>query len=304
MINKKFSAIISMVAIVAVASTLYTLDEMNPGITISGSAQFADRTFEEQVEVAGIIVEGKITDVGMKIFTEEFTDIDENGNEYVFDTRQVPKTKVTVKISEIFKDNYGLDSNKVTFYDISNGEIGNVNGKKAKFISQYAIDYKVGDKGIFLIENDRGLWSMGYTSFYPIEDGKTHTTSELDKLSNKSPIEITKAKESAKHSTVYPESNIFFVTDPLNTFKIDYKHDRVENGDLKYLLEAQKKLDKSNALPIVSTYADGTMEAIQLGLNPEIFDTMTEIEIADIIRDIVDVTVYVFFESPRYPELG
>ena len=100
------------------------------------------------------------------------------------------------------------------------------------------------------------------------------------------------------------ESNIFFVTDPLNTFKSDYQRDRVENGDLKYLLEAEKKLHNSNTLPIITTYADGTLEAIQMGLGPIVFDTMTETEIADKIREIVDVTVYVFSEEPFYPKLG
>lgn len=98
--------------------------------------------------------------------------------------------------------------------------------------------------------------------------------------------------------------NISFVSCTLLTFKADYERDRVGNSDLKYLLEAEEKLHKSNSLPIVSTYADSTMEAIQLGLSPEIFDIMTETQIADIIREIVDVTVYVFSEEPFDPKLG
>jgi len=103
------------------------------------------------------------------------------------------------------------------------------------------------------------------------------------------------------HLDVEPEfaddDNIYFVTDPQTFFQIDYNHDRVINGDLKYLLEAQKILDASDTLPIVSTYADGTLESIQLGLSLEIKNTMSESEIVDKIRELVDVPVYVFFEE-------
>ena len=157
MINKKIS-IIAMILVVAAGSTIYGIIELTPPIIIiGGHAQFADDTFAEKIDLSGIVVEGKITDLGVKLFTEESIEMID-GQEVVFDTRIVPKTKITIEISETFKDNYGLDSKYVTVYDRLNGGIGSVNGKKALYTSPYAIDYKIGDKGFFLIDNDRGLW--------------------------------------------------------------------------------------------------------------------------------------------------
>ena len=195
MINKKIS-IIAMILVVAAGSTIYGIIELAPpAITIGGGhAQFADRTFAERIDVSGIVVEGKITDLGVKLFTEESTEMID-GKEVVFDTRIVPKTEITIEISETFKDNYGLDSKYVTVYDRSHGGIGSVNGKKALYTSPYTIDYKIGDKGFFLIENDRGLWLMGYASFYSIEDGKNTIKTQLDKEMGKNPLELKDVRD-------------------------------------------------------------------------------------------------------------
>lgn len=211
--------------IVAVASTLYGIDQLSPpSNTRGGQAQYIDRTFEEQVEVAGIIIEGTITDVGVKIFTVESIEVDENGNEVVFETIQDPRAEITIKIKEVMKDNYGLDSKTIIVYDLDvPNAIGKINGEKTRFISKDAYDYQVGEKGIFLIQNDRGLWINGFTSFYPIEDGKTHTTTGLNKLIGKSPIDITKAKDTAKKldwKLVYDEERTNRIEPVMSTVRI------------------------------------------------------------------------------------
>lgn len=188
-----------MVAIVAVASTLYGISTTSPTIIQSGTAQFGDFTYNEWVERHALVVVGTVTDVNIKMFTEETMDTDEKGIEYVLDTKQVPKAEVTILISETLKDDIGLTSKTVTFYDRAvDGQIGKINGEVTLFNSQYAIDYQIGDTGIFMIENDRGLSSMGFTSFYQIFDGKTTVTTELDKLVENSPINLTVAMETAK----------------------------------------------------------------------------------------------------------
>ena len=125
-------------------------------------------------------------------------DTDEDGNEYVFEYNEIPRAEITLQIQEVLKDDVGLTSDTVTFYDEVNGAIGQSDSQKAKFISQYAIDYQKGDKGLFLIDNDEGLAAMGYTSFYPIHDGKDTITTELDKLLEKAPIELSEAKTIAQ----------------------------------------------------------------------------------------------------------
>ena len=79
--------------------------------------------------------------------------------------------------------------------------IGTINGEKARFVSQDAYDYHVGETGIFLIEDDDGLWLDGFTSFYQIKEGKSTTESEFDKKYDKTPIEIEDAKEAARLGT-------------------------------------------------------------------------------------------------------
>ena len=199
MINKKVG-LIAMVSIIAVASTLYGISETNPSVIRAGTLQFADLTFEERVEKSGLIVVGVVADVGVKIFPEDVTDIDEHGNEYVLEHNEIPKAEITLHILEVLKDDVGLDSETtVTFYDDVNGAIGESGSQKAMYISQYAIDYQKGDKGLFLIDNDRGLSTLGYSSYYPIQEGKETITTELDKLLEKAPLELSEAKSIAQN---------------------------------------------------------------------------------------------------------
>ena len=197
MINKKIG-LTAAISLIVVASILYGVSETTPTVTRVSTAQFADQTFEESVEKAGLIVVGTVIDVGIKVFPEDVMDTDEDGNEYVFEYNEIPRAEITLQIQEVLKDDVGLTSDTVTFYDEVNGAIGQSDSQKAKFISQYAIDYQKGDKGLFLIDNDEGLAAMGYTSFYPIHDGKDTITTELDKLLEKAPIELSEAKTIAQ----------------------------------------------------------------------------------------------------------
>ena len=216
MINKKFS-MIAVVLLVAVGSTIYGINELAPpGITIvTGHAQYTDRTFEEEIDAVAIVVEGKIQDVQIQKFIEEFTETDADGNKVVFDTYLVPRAKVTIQIKEILKDDYGIDSEFVTAYDGNvRDAIGEANGVKVRFISHDAMDYQVGDKGIFLIDHDiffdydtglshdRGLELGGFTSFYKIKNGESTIQTEFGKkYHHENPIELLEAKETIKRIT-------------------------------------------------------------------------------------------------------
>jgi len=200
MINKKFS-MLAIISVIIAGSAIYAVNELTPpAITIvSGPAQYIDYTFEEKFEKAGIVIEGQIKDVQIVTFNEESTETDASGNEVVFETRIVPRAEVTIKVIKTFKDNYGMDSDHVTVYDrdVENA-IGQVNGERARFVSQNAIDYGISSKGIFFIENDRGLWIDGFTSFYEIKDGRDAIETEFDRKHGRDSIGLSDAREIAK----------------------------------------------------------------------------------------------------------
>jgi len=200
MFNKKISIIV-LVLVITAGSTIYSINELaSPTITIvSGSSQYIDYTFEEKFEKAGIVVEGKIIDIQIATFREESVETDMSGNEIVFETRIVPRTEVTIEVTQIFKDNYGIDPDYVSVYDRNvENAIGQINGEKARFVSQNAIDYNTDSKGIFFIENDRGLWIDGFTSFYEITEGKDTIETEFDKKYGRDSIDLADARKIAK----------------------------------------------------------------------------------------------------------
>ena len=197
MISKKIS-LIAMVSVVAVASILYGVSETTPTVTRVSVAQFGDFTFAEKVERSHLVVIGTVIDVGVKIFPEDIIDVDEHGNEYVFEHNEIPKAEVTLQILEVLKDDLDWSSDEVTFYDDVNIAVGKTDSKVTRFVSQYAMDYQKGDRGLFLINDDHGLNMLGYASFYPIHDEKDTITTELDQLLEKAPIELSEAKTIAQ----------------------------------------------------------------------------------------------------------
>lgn len=197
MINKKIG-LTAAISLIVVASILYGVSETTPAVTRVSVAQFGDFTFADQVERSHLVVIGVVTDVGVKIFPEDIIDVDEHGNEYVFEHNEIPKAEVTLRILEVLKDDLGWSSNEVTFYDDVNIAVGKTDSKVTRFVSQYAVDYQKGDKGLFLINDDHGPNISGYTSFYPIYEGKDTITTELDKLLEKAPIELSEAKAIAQ----------------------------------------------------------------------------------------------------------
>jgi len=199
MINKKLS-LIAMVAIVAVASTIYGISETQPQTIRYSSVQFGDFTFTEMVDRHAVVVVGEIVDVQVKMLQDNVIGTDENGDKYIYEKNTRPNAKVTIQIDEVLKDDSKLATEKtISFYDEHvDGEIGVSDGHKVQFRSMYSTDYHIGDKGIFMIDNDRKITSMGYTSYYQIIDGKTTTTSELDKLVGNESLDIETAKNTAK----------------------------------------------------------------------------------------------------------
>ena len=197
MTSKKFGIVV-IVVIVAGITTIYGMDELVPPVItrISGDAQYVDLTFGERVEKASIVLEGKVSDVRIKVFAEEIMETDENGNRVVLETLQIPRAEVTIEVEEVLKGDHELDSKAILVYDREVSDaIGTVNGEKARFISQNAYDYQVGESGIFLIENDGGLWIDGFTSFYPIEHNKSTIESEFYKKYGKEPMKLEDAKD-------------------------------------------------------------------------------------------------------------
>ena len=201
MINKKIG-LTAAISLIVVASILYGVSETTPTVTRVSVAQFGDFTFADQVERSHLVVIGIVTDVGVKIFPEDIIDVDEHGNEYVFEHNEIPKAEVTLQILEVLKDDLGWISDEVTFYDDVNIAVGKTDSKVTRFVSQYAMDYQKGDRGLFLINDDHGLNLSGYTSFYPIYEGKDTITTELDKLLEKAPIELSEAKAVAQAAGV------------------------------------------------------------------------------------------------------
>ena len=197
MINKKIG-LTAAISLIVVASILYGISETTPTVTRVSVAQFGDFTFADRVERSHLVVIGVVTDVGVKIFPEDIIDVDEHGNEYIFEHNEIPKAEVTLHILEVLKDDLGWISDEVTFYDDANIAVGKTDGQVTRFVSQYAMDYQKGDRGLFLINDDHGLNMLGYASFYPIHDGKDTITTELGKLLEKAPIELSEAKTIAQ----------------------------------------------------------------------------------------------------------
>ena len=201
MINKKIG-LTAAISLIVVASILYGVSETTPTVTRVSVAQFGDFTFAEKVERSHLVVIGTVIDVGVKIFPEDIIDVDEHGNEYVFEHNEIPKAEVTLQILEVLKDDLDWSSDEVTFYDDVNIAVGKTDSKVTRFVSQYAMDYQKGDRGLFLINDDHGLNMLGYASFYPIHDGKATITTELDQLLEKAPIELSEAKAVAQAAGV------------------------------------------------------------------------------------------------------
>lgn len=198
MTGKKFGLMMAVV-VIAVASTPYILAENDPVVVVSSKTQWdTNLTFAESVGRAGAVVVGEIVGLDVKLFTEEIVGVDENGDEYVR-TDRVPMKEIEIRILEKLADDVGLDHETVTVYDRSVwGETGTSDGHRAVYMSVYALDYNLGDRGIFLVENDRRLHVSGFTDYYPIVPGRTTITSELDRVVGNDPIGLGEARDAAK----------------------------------------------------------------------------------------------------------
>lgn len=94
----------------------------------------------------------------------------------------------------------------VTFYDDVNEANGQSDGQKARYLSQYALDYHVGDQAIFALQHEDGIFkTLGYNAVYKISEdasGKQTIATELDKQLGKSSMEFNQAKTTAKEVTI------------------------------------------------------------------------------------------------------
>ena len=140
---------IRVLLVVAAAFFISYASEMIPialiGTYSGGAPQFGNFTFAEQVERSHLVVIGVVTDVGVKVFPEDVMDVDEHGNEYVFEHNRVPRAEVTLQILEVLKDDLGWSSDRVTFYDDVNVPIGRTDIQATRLVSQHTIDYQKGD---------------------------------------------------------------------------------------------------------------------------------------------------------------
>ena len=77
----KRSGVIAMIAIAVTVSAVYAAAGLAPpAVTrISGGAQYLDLTFAEHAERAGIVVEGRVGDVRVGLFSEETTKTAKDG---------------------------------------------------------------------------------------------------------------------------------------------------------------------------------------------------------------------------------
>ena len=198
MTGKKFG-LMTAIIIIAAASTPYILAEMDPAVVVSNKTQWdTGLTFAESVDKAGAVVIGEIVGLDVKLFTEEIAGVDENGDEFVRADR-VPMKEIKIRILEKLADDVGLDPKTITVYDrLVWGEVGTSDGHKAVYMNVYAFDYNLGDKGVFLIENDRRLYVSGFADYYPIVSGKTTVTTELDKVVGHDPIDLTEVRDAVR----------------------------------------------------------------------------------------------------------
>jgi len=197
--NKKI-VLITLVVVAAVA--VYGITELQPHTVRVGTAQFGNFTFEEMVQRHPVVVMGEIVDVRMESLPDDIMGTYDNGTKYVYEKNERPNAKITILIEDVLKDDANLATGKmISFHDRHvDGEIGVSNGQRIQYQSMYATDYQVGEKGLFMIENDRGVTSMGYTSYYPIVGGETLATSELGKLLDQDPISLETAATVARQA--------------------------------------------------------------------------------------------------------
>ncbi len=191
-----------VVIAVAVASSLYGVSQMMPVKIISSEYQFSPLTFEDRVKQYDMIVVATVSGIDSKLFDEYIYDTDENGNEYVFDHNVIPRQAITLNVEEYLKDNTGAFDKTIIIYDDANDMIGKDGNQKARYVSEYAGKYHVGEKSLFFINKmEWGLYSLGHTGKYDIskdKNGKEFVTSEFEKSMHKEPLDFQTAKNTAK----------------------------------------------------------------------------------------------------------
>jgi len=199
MMGRKYG-LIALLAVTALASMVYGAYEATPTIHRYSMTQFTGESFESLVGKSHLVAVGEIVNVGLQTVPNKVMGTDEDGTRYLVERIEKPHAAVTVRVLDVLKDDGLLNGEKlITFLDPEvDGKTGKIDGHPAIFHSRYAVDYKVGDNGLFLIHEDDGIYSMGFVAYYPITEGRDRITTDLDKLVGNSPLSLETTKNTAR----------------------------------------------------------------------------------------------------------
>ena len=199
--NAKKTSIISMIAIVVIASGMYGISSISPTVTVGALYQLQAQTFEQKVQSTDLVVIGTVTKVGTAVIDDIVWDTNAEGIDYIFEQNKLPRAAITINIEEILKDNTGKSPKTITYFDDVNVGTGKSDENIARYVSQYALDYKVGEKAIFFIDDDGSSYQMlGFASKYDISVDNNElqvVQSKLDIVLEKAPLDIEIAKNTA-----------------------------------------------------------------------------------------------------------
>lgn len=191
---------IGISAAIAVPIAVFLIIAAIPSTTTYRSAQLGDTTLEFSVNTAEKIFEGKVVNVEVKQI-DQFVEVPDNPEASFL--RQELYQFVTVEVTKYLKDDTGEQPQQVTFYDDVSGCF-DVLEKKCQ-VSELAIEYKVGEKAVFIVERiedpangplDGLLTTLGYVETHKIVDDKTQ--SEFEKSQDKQPKKLADFEKEMK----------------------------------------------------------------------------------------------------------
>lgn len=194
---KKLGFVMLAVSVLAVVSGIVYMSYENLPVIHRGSAsQFVEYDLEERIDRNHLIVVGDIVGIKTELFEETLWGTSYDSEKYVIETVKKPRHAITIHVTDVLKDDGILKGGDyVTVYDDEVDGPGKINDMAAQFHSQYATDYTIGDKGMFMINDDRGLNMMGFISYYPIKGEGDSFTREFDKVIGNPPLDIEKTKK-------------------------------------------------------------------------------------------------------------
>lgn len=196
--NRKKKLAIS--AAITIPIAVFLIIAMIPTTTTYRNAQIGSTLLESQVENAEKILVGKVVNVEVKQI-DQFVEVpdDPQASFWTHDIYQF----VTVEATKYLKDETGEYPKQVTFIDEVTGCFDWL--KKQCQVSEYAIDYKVGDRALFILKGmddpadgplDGQLSAFGYLRTYKIADDKAQ--SEYEESHGKAPKKLVDLEKEIK----------------------------------------------------------------------------------------------------------